>query len=516
MKKIATANEMRSLDSAAIQEIGIPGLILMENASLGILRRIEAIFGADISRHSFIIACGKGNNGGDGYALARHLFNRGAEVNVLSICPLSELKGDAKKNAQMFTSIGGTVAVLGKDLILPDWHACDLIVDALLGTGLTGPARGAICKVIDWINNRPEQVLAVDLPSGVESDSGFTKGPAVNANWTVTMGLLKQGLVFPPGRDLAGEVNVALISLPPKLRAGTHIHFNLLEESDVNNMFPRRNPAAHKGDCGRAFIMAGSPGMTGAAALCAQATLRIGAGLVILGIPTGLNAIMEIKLTEAMTRRLAENGDGCLCPDALPKIEESVAWADVIAIGPGLSQHNDTAETIRRLLPNIKKPLVIDADGLNILSGIPNFWKMLPPGSILTPHPVEFSRLCGLPSVEILANRVEIASQKAAEWGTVLVLKGSPTIIADPGGEVYCNPTGNAALATGGSGDVLTGMILGLLAQGCPPLHAACAGPYLHGLAGEIASREIGIAATVAGDLDKFLPHAIHQICPEA
>lgn len=516
MKKIATTKEMKALDGAAVEEAGIPGLILMENASLEILRKIEQIFGGEIRGRTFIIICGKGNNGGDGFALARHLLNREAEVIVLSAGPVADLRGDAKTNAQIFASIGGPVKEVRESGAMPKLGNGDLIVDGLLGTGLTGAARGLAARMIEWINDRSEPVLAIDIPSGIEGDTGAARGPAVIADWTVTMGLLKRGLVLPPGRDLAGEVTVANISLPPRVRAGTHIPFNLLEAGDVRGMIPRRDPAAHKGDCGRAFVLAGSPGMTGAATLCSQATLRIGAGLVILGIPTSLNPILEMKLTEVMTRRLAENEEGCICPEAFPTIEELISWADVVAIGPGLSQHPDTEETVRLILSGINKPLVIDADGLNVLGKEEEFAGMLPTGSIMTPHPGEFSRLCGKPIAEILAHRVDLVAEKAASWGAVLVLKGSPTIIADPSGEVYCNPTGNPALATGGSGDVLTGVILGLLAQGCPPVHAACAGVYLHGLAGDIAAREIGVAATVAGDLDRMLPKAIRQVNPEA
>lgn len=516
MKKIATAEEMHLLDSAAIEEAGIPGLILMENASLGIMQKIQQILGDDLQDSNIIVVCGKGNNGGDGYAVARHLFNRGAVVHVLATGSVSELKGDARTNAQIFTAIGGSVRELKESSAIPDFDPADLIVDALLGTGLTGKAKGLVARLIEWINARPERVLSVDIPSGVESDTGAARGPAVIAGWTVTMGLLKRGLVLPPGRDLAGEVTVANISLPPRIRAGNHIHCHLLEHDDVKGMLPRRAPTDHKGDCGRAFVLAGSPGMTGAATLCSSAAQRIGAGLVILGIPASLNPIMEVKLTEVMTRRLEENDEGCLCPDALPTIEDIVSWADVVGIGPGLSQHPDTEETVRTLLSRIKKPLVIDADGLNVLGGEEEFARLLPAGSILTPHPGEFSRLCGKSIPEILAHRVDLVLQKAAAWGVVLVLKGSPTVIADPGGEIYCNPTGGPVLATGGSGDVLTGMILGLLAQGCPPVHAACAGVYLHGLAGDLAARRIGVAATIAGDLLNLLPDAIRQVWLEA
>jgi NAD(P)H-hydrate epimerase len=515
MKKIATAQEMRRLDSAAIDDAGIPGLILMENAALGVLFGIRSVLGDDLHDKRFIIACGKGNNGGDGYAVARQLFNRGAEVTVLAVGPVADLKGDAAVNAHIFGGIGGRIIELHHGAV-PDLPPMDLIVDALLGTGLTGPAKGQIARVIAWINTRPEPVISVDIPSGVESDTGFAAGAAVEADRTVTMGHLKRGLVLPPGRDLAGIVTIANISLPPRVWTGTAIHFNLLEKKDIRAMLPHRAPTAHKGDCGRAFLLAGSPGMTGAATLCSQAAMRIGAGLVILGIPASLNPIMEVKLTEVMTRLLPENNRGCLHPKALPLIEDLVSWADVVGLGPGLSQDSDTEETVRRLLGTIKKPLVIDADGLNALGRESEFAGMLPPGSILTPHPGEFSRLCGQPISEILGHRVDLAAEKAAAWGAVLVLKGSPTIIADPGGEIYCSPTGGPALATGGSGDVLTGMILGLLAQGCPPVHAACAGVFLHGLAGDISAREVGVAATIAGDLDRFLPRALREVWPEA
>jgi len=515
MRKIATAKEMQSLDSAATEQAGIPGILLMENASLEITRRIENIFDGDVRSREITIVCGKGNNGGDGYALARHLLNRGADVYVIGIGKIRDLKGDALTNAQIYRAIGGRLLELQASDSLPNTPEADIIVDALLGTGISGPVRGRIAEMIEWINNRPEPVLAIDIPSGVNGDTGLVEGPAIIADWTVTMGLLKRGLVLPPGRDLSGETSVAIISLPPRVKAGKHIPFNLLEDIDVHNMLPVREPTAHKGDCGRAVIIAGSPGMSGAAALSSRSALRIGSGLVILGIPASLNPIMEVKVTEVMTRPLAENDEGCLTPAAMPRIEELFLWSEAVGIGPGLGQHNDTKKLLYEILSHSNKPLVIDADGLNLLGSESEFSGSLPSGTILTPHPGEFSRLSGVSITDILAQRVDLVAEKAQAWGSVIVLKGSPTVIADPGGEVYCNPTGNAALATAGSGDVLTGMILGLLAQGCPPVHAACAGVYLHGLAGDLASKEIGVAATIAGDIENLLPKAIRMINPE-
>jgi len=321
---------------------------------------------------------------------------------------------------------------------------------------------------------------------------------------------------LPPGRDLAGEVSVAIISLPPRIKAGSHIPFNMLEAADIRKMLPTREPTDHKGDCGRALVIAGSPGMSGAAALCSRAALRIGSGLVILGVPSSLNPVLEALLTEVMTRPLAENDQGSLQPEAMPRVEELFLWSDAVAIGPGLGRHEDTKRLLYQILAESNKPLVVDADGLNLLGTEKEFAGSLPSGTILTPHPGEFSRLTEVAVTDILTQRVDLVGEKAQAWGTVVVLKGSPTVIADPGGEVFCCPTGNPALATAGSGDVLTGMILGLLAQGCPPVHAACAGVYLHGLAGDLAAAEIGIAATIAGDLDALIPKAIRSIKPEA
>ncbi|MBU0517572.1 NAD(P)H-hydrate dehydratase [bacterium] len=516
MRKIATAREMQSLDSAAIEQAGIPGILLMENASLEIMRKTVEIFDGEIAGRDITIVCGKGNNGGDGYAVARHLLNRGAEVLVIALGKIKDLRGDALTNAQIFTAIGGRVLALSPSDSMPNPPEADIIIDALLGTGIDGPVRGRIAEMIEWINDRPEPVLAVDIPSGVNGDTGAVEGPAIIADWTVTMGLLKRGLVLPPGRDLCGEISVAIISLPPRIKAGKHIPFNMLEAHDIRNMLPNREPTAHKGDCGRALAIAGSPGMTGAAALCSRAALRIGSGLVILGVPHSLNPVMEAKVTEVMTRPLAENEHGCLHPEAMQLIEELILWSDAAALGPGLGQHPDTKQLLFQILADSNKPLVIDADGLNLLGSEEDFAGSLPSGTILTPHPGEFSRLSGMSINDILAQRVDLISEKAQAWGAVIVLKGSPTVIADPGGEVYCNPTGNPALATAGSGDVLTGMILGLLAQGCPPVHAACAGVYLHGLAGDLAAEQIGIAATVAGDLDTLIPKALRMIKPES
>lgn len=513
MIPIASTAQMRECDRITIEELGLPGLVLMENASRSVAFEILEWFGDDPSARIVWIVCGKGNNGGDGFAVARHLKNAGITVYVTLLGDSEGLKGDAKFNCELFRQLGGEIfEISGKKGVEPPPNSPDLIVDALLGTGFTGSVRGKYAAAIEMINDMVARIVAVDIPSGVEGDSGSVNGPAIEADVTVTFGLLKQGLVLPPGRELAGDVIVADIGIPPETVNQQSIRQLMVDESDVRRHLPHRKITAHKGDAGHVYLLAGAPGLTGAAAMSAKAAMRTGAGLVVVGVPCSLNPVLETKLDEAMTQPLPETGTGCLSSEAVNSAVMRIKWAHAVAIGPGLGQDPDTLILLENLLPEITQPLVLDADGLNHIANKPALLESLPEGTILTPHPGELARLTGLTTGSILSNRIETAREWAAEWRVVLVLKGSPTVTASPDGTVYINSTGNPGMATGGSGDVLTGIIASLAAQGIDSTTAAWMGVYLHGVAGDIAKEDRGVHGMVAGDIIDSLPGVIKKL----
>lgn len=507
MKPVATTAQMRDCDRITIEEFGLPGVVLMESASRAVATKARELLGGEAKGRRVTIICGKGNNGGDGLAVARHLRGWGAEVAVFLAGRIDALQDDPQLNAQLLLKCGVTISeVTGSMEIPPFAWDCDLVVDALLGTGFSGPVGGLYADLIDAVSRARKPVLAVDIPSGVNGDSGQVAGAAVKARATVTFGLLKPGLLIPPGRDLAGVVEVADIGIPSSVVERQGIALRQVEAADIAAVLPHRRPDAHKGNAGFVYILAGSPGLTGAAALAAEAAVRSGAGLVVVGVSQSLNAILEVKLTEAMTEPLPETPHGALSAMAWEKVARRLEWADAIAFGPGVGTDPETGELLARLLENALKPLVIDADGLNQLAARPELLSRLPRETVLTPHPGELSRLTGLPVAEILSRRIEVARDCARRWGVVLHLKSSPSLTATPGGEVFLNSTGNAGMATGGSGDVLTGIIAALLAGGVSAAEAAWAGAFLHGAAGDQARDRMGEPGMSASDIILNLP----------
>ncbi|MBT7619066.1 MAG: NAD(P)H-hydrate dehydratase [Calditrichaeota bacterium] len=512
MIPVATSKQMRECDRITIEEIGIPGLVLMENASRAVAIQAMEIFGGSATGKHVVVYCGKGNNGGDGFAVARYLKNAGAVVDVFLLGEIADLKGDALRNCQFFQKISGKVIELSLNSDLPNLsNDVDLIIDALLGTGFQGEVRDLFALVIAGMNNISAPVIAVDMPSGVDADSGLAAAHAVQANATVTFGLMKRGLLLSPGRELAGEVIAADIGIPPEVIEKQDIKVNLVEKRDVCTNIPNRHPAAHKGDAGHVYILAGSPGMTGAAVLSAKSAMRTGAGLVAVGIPKDLNPIIEMKLDEAMSQPLPQTSSGNLAKSALPEILPRLDWADCIVIGPGLGTDSETGELLAELLKVTNKPLIIDADGLNLLAANPALLDELPVGTVLTPHPGEFKRLTGN-SLDSTTDKFDLVSSCALKWGATVVLKGSPTITGLPDGRFYINPTGNPGMATGGSGDVLTGIIAGLVAQGLDTEVAAWTGVYIHGAAGDRAATIWGIHSMLAGDIQKCLSKTLKDL----
>lgn len=511
MLKVVTAGQMREIDRITIKEIGIPGLRLMERAGEGVTRKAVEILGG-VRGKRVLILCGRGNNGGDGFVIARLLHRLGARPHVFLLAKKEEVKGDALVNLHRAEELNIPIQIIIQEGDLAPALGWDLVIDALLGTGVKGAVAGLVGQAIQLINDFDAPVLSVDIPSGVEGDSGLCPEEGVRADFTVTMGLLKRGLLMNAGRERSGQVEVVDIGIPDNVIRRMGIGVNWVEWEDVAALLPRRSPTVNKGDCGKVLVLAGSVGMTGAAALCSEAVLRAGAGLAILGIPESLNLIMEVKLTEVMTKPLAETPAQTLSPKALNSIQELLDWADLLALGPGLTQHPETKKLVIRLLKKLSIPAVIDADGLNNLAGEEALLKNAKADLILTPHPGEFARLSGLTIADILKNRVERVKEKAQEWGCTIVLKGAPSVVGTPAGEIFINSTGNPGMATAGVGDVLTGTIAGLWVQGMTPGDAALAGIFLHGLAGDMARAEKGELGSLAGDLLTCLAEAITKM----
>lgn len=506
MEPLLTAAEMRECDRVAIKEFGIPGIVLMENAGRGLAMAVERHFGSVLGK-TVLFFCGKGNNGGDGLVAARHLLKSSAQVIILLLGKARQVSGDAKTNLDVIRKIARN----NRDLSIIEFASIkqlshlrkpDIIVDALLGTGFSGEVKSPYNKVIQWMNDSHVPIVAVDIPSGINADNGEAVGTAVRARLTVTMGLKKIGLVVGRGRECAGKTEVEGIGIPGQIFSSQTFKTFLVLRSDIQKALPQRPVDAHKHSVGKIFVIAGSRGLTGAAAMVSQAAMRMGAGAVVLGTPKSVYPILSKKLTEVMVEPLEETSEGSVSLAALPVIEKFFKWADVVVIGPGLSRQPETQELVLRIAEEMHYPLLIDADGLNALTkNISLLKKSKNRNIVLTPHTGELSRLIGVSSNEIERERVAIARKAAKDLGVTLVLKGAPTVTATRDGHVFVNSTGNPGMATAGSGDVLGGIIAALWAQKMSPYQASYCGVYLHGLAGDIARDKYGERGMLATDI---------------
>ncbi|MDE0399963.1 MAG: NAD(P)H-hydrate dehydratase [Candidatus Poribacteria bacterium] len=514
--KVVTAAEMRQIDQDTIEGVGIPGIVLMETAGNAIVRAIEQHYQ---TRHRIGIFVGKGNNGGDGLVIARQLAHAGREVHLFLVSPVDSFTGEAEINLQIARRLGLQIEFYGNPETVPTTLAsCELFVDAIFGTGLRDTVRGSIATVIKTLNNFSTPILSVDLPSGLDANTGHPLGTCVRADRTVTIGLPKRGLLVHPGAEFAGKLEVVDIGFPEQVIDAQSIKVNWTTATQASQWVPPRPPASHKGTYGRVLVIAGSTGMTGAAALASEAALRAGAGLVTLATPKHLNPILEGLLPEVMTLALPGTDAGSLSVSATSAILEfAEKTKSVLAIGPGLSQHPDTVRLVHQLIREnqeqaLNLKMVVDADGLNALSQVPEIISLLDRETILTPHPGEMSRLTrsSVPSLE--ADRIRTAQQFASEHNLTLVFKGAPTVTGLANGDVWINSTGNPGMATGGMGDVLTGIIAGLMAQGHSSETAAVLGVYLHGLAGDIAAEMSGMHGLIASDVLKTVPRAISSL----
>lgn len=511
--KLVTAKEMKALDVQAQNDYAMPGILLMDNAAQAVAEAVHEALTA-LEGERVVIFCGGGNNGGDGLGAARWLQSYGVSVRAFIVgAALEAVQGDAALELAMFTKAGGRVEALSTedDWVLAELAAskADVLVDALLGTGFHGELEGDVLRACELLNKSEKYILAVDIPTGVNADNGAVSEQAVRADHTVTMALVKTGLLLYPGREYCGDIELADISMPVKLVEEYKSDKYRLTDEIVRELLPLRKANAHKGDAGRVVICAGSPGYTGAAALASDAAVKAGAGLVSLYTPLSSRDVLAIKLTEVMVHGLLERMPGILGGGAASDVASSAEAADVLAIGPGLGTSESTQEAVRTILQKITTPVVIDADALTALAGHTEILAAMQAQKVLTPHPGEMARLTGLEIAEIEADRINVAKKYAEEWQAIVVLKGAPTVIGCPNGTVYVNSTGNSSLATGGSGDVLTGIIAGLAAQEISLQEAAICGVYLHGLAAELTGIDIGLAA---GELAALLPQAREQV----
>ena len=511
--KVVTAQEMRQIDQQTIEQIGIPGAVLMEHAGSAVVRILREHF-PECQRVGIVV--GKGNNGGDGLVVARQLAHAGQPIQIFLVSPPESFAGDALTNLQIAQNLALPITPVLSDGELrglkSQLASSDLIVDSIFGTGLRGGVHGFIGDVIECINRSGKPVVAIDLPSGLSADTGIAEGVCVQASHTVTVGLPKRGNLIHPGAALTGKLDVVDIGFPSSVIAAQDIQINWTRPSDAARILPPRPTHSHKGTYGRVFVAAGSVGMTGAAALTSAGALRAGAGLVTLGTPKNLNPILEVKLTEVMTLPLPETAEGSLALEAKVDIIEAIERTkSVLAIGPGLSQHPETVSLVHSVIRESDTPTVIDADGINALARSKEILSSLSPQTVLTPHPGEMARLLGGTIEALERDRIGLAQRFAQDHNVTLVLKGAPTVVAREDGEVWINSTGNAGMATGGMGDVLTGLISGLMAQKISAFDAAVLGVYLHGLAADLVAEKIGLHGLMAGDVLNNVPEAIKR-----
>jgi hydroxyethylthiazole kinase-like uncharacterized protein yjeF len=552
--RILTAEAMRALDRMAIEELGLPGMVLMENAALGV---VDAIGRRYPDAESAAIFCGPGNNGGDGLAVARQLAARGYAVEIFLATGGRPPAGDAATQLAICRRLGLTLHELGdgggseaggdggagreaggdagagrevggdggagreaggdgggepRQAALEPWLAAarqhDLVIDALFGTGLARPLHGFFASLVEGLNELPQPRVAVDIASGLSGSSGEANGPHVRAQLTVTFAALKVAHVFPPAADAAGELMVADLGFPQRLVDEAPGDLHLLAGEELAGLLPPRARDSHKGDFGHLLIVAGSVGKAGAAILASRAAVRAGAGLVTAAVPEPIVPIVHLGSVESMCVPLPAGAGGALTAAAAAAALAAAAGKSALAVGPGLGQQEETAAAIRRLAAAVRLPLLLDADGLNAFAGRAEELAARPAPTVLTPHPGELGRLLGISTAAVQADRQAAVRRAAAMTGAIVVLKGSLTLIAAPGGGLHVNPTGNPGMASGGTGDVLTGILGGLLAQRLEPLDAVRLAVYLHGLAGDLALARLGAPSLAADDLVAALPSA--------
>lgn len=512
---LVNANEMQQMDRRTIDSFGIPGRVLMENAGRGATRFFLEQF-SDLKNEGIGIIAGRGNNGGDGFVMARYLAQGGLHVKVYLLAPSDQVKGDAAANLELLKPLEIPVIEIPDknsfSVQQPAMANLDLWIDAILGTGLNSDVTGYFRTIIDFVNELDKPVFAVDIPSGLNSDTGQICGTCIRARATATFGFAKTGHMIYPGTEYTGALKIIDIGIPSHITESVGPRQFLLSMDRVKPYLKPRSPDAHKGTTGHLLVIAGSIGKTGAASMTSISALRTGAGLVTLGIGKSLNPILEAQMQEAMTVPLPETKEGTLDESAFDVIQKLIPGKKCLAIGPGLGHAPETRNLVCRIIEECKIPMVIDADGLNNLAENIHIIKNALAPIVLTPHPGEMARLLDVSVATIQQDRVTCARNAAVDHNAHIILKGAHTVIAHPDGQVFINPTGNAGMASGGMGDVLTGIIAGLIVQGLSPESASHAGTYLHGAAADSLALSVGPFGYMAGEVMKAVPGIIKKI----
>ncbi|MCL1816172.1 MAG: NAD(P)H-hydrate dehydratase [Clostridiales bacterium] len=501
--RLVTAEEMRQADTMAIEEYGIPGMLLMENAGLAVTRLADEML-SGVGGKRIAIFCGGGNNGGDGLVAARHLYNRGCDVRLYFVTDPDIFRGDALSNWQILKNMGvsGYWLTEGNRLNVARMALAnsDLVIDAIFGTGLNDNVSGVPLAVINVLNESNRPIIACDIPSGLSAETGLPLGMAVKATATVTFGFCKQGLALPVSAPYVGRLVVADISLPAQVAEGLPSRRELVDEEFCRRWLKPRGSNDHKGDFGHILMLAGSPSMPGAAIMAASGALRAGAGRLTAALPLVCQQAFSTNLPEAMLLSLPEHESGVILKSERDKISGFRA-ANCLLVGPGLGRHDETQELVRDLLPYIDRPAVVDADGLFAICGYLPLLKSVKAPLVITPHPGEMAQLLGVRVEEVQENRIDVAAEFAKQCGVIVVLKGAGTVIATPEGRIFLNNNGNPGMAVGGSGDVLAGMVAALLAQNMAPAVATACAVWLHGKAGDLAAKEVGQASLLPHDI---------------
>jgi NAD(P)H-hydrate epimerase len=496
--KILSANQIREWDQYTIRHEPISSIDLMERAAGKCSQWLQE---NNMLDQPITIICGKGNNGGDGLAIARMLVQQ--NINLLNIYILESGSQGSEDFQTNLEKLHYPIRFIQSEKNFPSFRKNEIIIDALFGSGLNRPLDGVAAKLVEHINQSGHTVVSIDLPSGLPADEAAATTAVVKADHILTFQTSKFSFLLPANAAFVGKVHILDIGLHPKYYDSVQANYELIDADLVAAIYKPRNRFAHKGNFGHALIIAGSYGKMGAAVLCAKACLRSGAGLTTVHIPRAGYAILQSSVPEAMVSSDPNSY-------TLTKIEEDISKFSCIGIGPGIGDATETKDFLKQLLNNNKKPFVLDADALNILAAEKEVMNKIPPATILTPHPKEFARLFGETKDDL--QKIELARQKAKELNIVIVLKGHHTLIATPGGKAYFNNTGNAGMAKGGSGDVLTGMITALVAQYNDTVEAAILGVYLHGLAGDIAAEKFSPEAMIANDIVESLGTAFNSL----
>ncbi|MCF8025845.1 MAG: NAD(P)H-hydrate dehydratase [Desulfobacteraceae bacterium] len=512
---ILTADEMREMDRRTIENFGLPGRLLMENAGRGAVRAIFSVW-PDVYTRSAAVIAGKGNNGGDGFVIARYLFQHGVDVSVYLLAERGRVKGDAAANLELIETLGLQVTEMPDELSFSQYKeeiaGNDLLIDAILGTGLDSEVKGYFREVIDFMNNSRTPVFSVDIPSGLHTETGRPCGICVRADATATFAFPKLGHMLLPGAEYTGRLTIVDIGIPPYIVQSAEPKHQLLTAGWIRSQLAARDLQTHKGQTGHVLAAAGSPGKTGAAAMTAMSALRAGAGLVTLAVAESINHAVETLATEVVTHPLADDKKGALGGGNADEILSLLSDKKCLALGPGIGTLETTAQLVGTLIEKSPVPLVIDADGLNCLAQNPKVLAKKQSDLVLTPHPGEMARLADTTAAEIQEDRIAAAREYAKKHGVYLVLKGARTVAAMPDGNIFVNPTGNPGMASGGMGDVLTGMIAGFIAQGKSPGIACRLAVYLHGASADLLAEKRGPFGYIATDIMNHLPETIKAV----